>query len=215
MMCRSAARLDWTHKPRHDTGVSYGIIAGLTMAKTTRLKTQDWLAAGLQALAAQGPEALKAEPLARVLGTTKGSFYWHFADVPAFHAALLADWTSQANTALFDAAEQAATHTAALRRMAQQIAAPPSDDRHATAEPAMRAWAASHDGARKAVEQVDAARLTVIAALLERVGVSNPEMARIILATATGLPRTAPAGPVGESMGDPMGTLVDLVLALR
>ena len=189
----------------------YGIIAGLTMAKTTRLRMQDWLAAGLQALATQGPDALKAEPLARVLCTTKGSFYWHFADVPAFHSALLSDWTSQANTALFDAAEQAATHTAALRRMAQQIAAPPIDDPYATAETAMRAWAASHEGARKAVSQIDTARLTVIAALLERVGVSNPEMARIILATATGLPRVAPA----KAVGDPMGTLVDLVLALR
>lgn len=184
---------------------------GLNMAGTKRLKTHDWLDAGIEALATHGPEALKAEPLARALGTTKGSFYWHFADVPAFHAALLTAWTARANTALFDAAEQAETHAAALRRMAQQIAAPTADDPFATAEPAMRAWSASHDGARTAVAQVDAARLTVITALLERVGVSNPEMARIILATAIGLPRDA----AGDPMGDPMGTLVDLVLALR
>ncbi|MEH6751885.1 MAG: TetR family transcriptional regulator, partial [Paracoccaceae bacterium] len=36
--------------------------------------------AGLAALAEAGPVALKAEPMARRLGTTKGSFYWHFAD---------------------------------------------------------------------------------------------------------------------------------------
>lgn len=177
------------------------------MAGTTRLRVQDWLDAGMSALATHGPDALKAEPLARALGTTKGSFYWHFADVPAFHAALIAGWTAQANTALFDAAEQAETHTGALRRMAQKIAAPAPDDPHAAVEPAMRAWAAAHDGARKAVAQVDAARLTVITALLERVGVSNPEIARVILAAAIGLPRNPP--------GDPMGTLVDLVLALR
>ena len=37
----------------------------------------------IAALAETGPEALKAEPLAARLGVSKGSFYWHFRDVPA------------------------------------------------------------------------------------------------------------------------------------
>lgn len=177
------------------------------MARSTRLRKSDWLDAGLAALAGDGPAALKAEPLARALGTTKGSFYWHFADVPAFHAELIAHWAENANTALFDTAEQADTHTAALRGMAQQIAAPNPRDPFARAEPAMRAWAASHDGAASAVASVDAERLQVVGALLDRIGVSNREIAQLILAAANGLP--------AKTGGDPMGTLVDLVLALR
>ena len=66
------------------------------MVRKQRLSPEDWLKAGLDALAASGPEALKAEPLARALETTKGSFYWHFADVPAFRQALLEFWGENA-----------------------------------------------------------------------------------------------------------------------
>ena len=58
----------------------------------SRLSPDKWLTAGFEALVASGPSALAAEPLARALGTTKGSFYWHFKDVPAFQDALLAAW---------------------------------------------------------------------------------------------------------------------------
>ncbi len=172
-----------------------------------RLRKTDWIAAGLRALAQNGPDALKAEPMARALGTTKGSFYWHFAEVPALHEAVASAWAENANTALFDAIEDAATHTAALRAMAQRLAAPPDDDLYAQAEPAMRGWALSDAGAARAVSAVDAARLQAISALLSRIGVSNSEIAQLILAAAHGLPR--------KIDGDPMGTLVDLVLALR
>ena len=46
----------------------------------TRTPRGQWVEAGLQALAAGGPEAVRVETLARDLGVTKGGFYWHFAD---------------------------------------------------------------------------------------------------------------------------------------
>jgi AcrR family transcriptional regulator len=58
-------------------------------ARTTR---QDWIAAGLDALARGGPEAIRVEPLARSLGATKGSFYWHFDNRAALLDAVLDDW---------------------------------------------------------------------------------------------------------------------------
>ena len=39
-----------------------------------------WVHAGLQALAAGGPDAVRVETLAVWLGVSKGGFYWHFAD---------------------------------------------------------------------------------------------------------------------------------------
>src|SRR5499427_11068376 len=59
---------------------------------TDQLSAQDWLDQGLKTLAASGFTALKAEPLAKALGVSRGSFYWHFADVGAFHAAILKHW---------------------------------------------------------------------------------------------------------------------------
>jgi AcrR family transcriptional regulator len=44
------------------------------------------------ALADGGPEAVRVEALARALGTTKGSFYWHFEHRPALLAELLDAW---------------------------------------------------------------------------------------------------------------------------
>src|ERR1700712_186047 len=57
-----------------------------------QLSAQDWLDQGLKTLAKSGFTALKAEPLAKAMGVSRGSFYWHFADISAFHAAILKRW---------------------------------------------------------------------------------------------------------------------------
>src|SRR4051812_49828529 len=62
------------------------------MPAQARTPREDWIAAGLKALARGGPEAVRVEPLARELGATKGSFYWHFQDRAALLQALLDDW---------------------------------------------------------------------------------------------------------------------------
>lgn len=56
----------------------------------TRLSAADWEEAALTTLAESGLAAVAVEPLARQLGVTKGSFYWHFATREALlQAALL------------------------------------------------------------------------------------------------------------------------------
>ena len=57
-----------------------------------RLGPAEWVNAGLKALAKSGFSVLKADTLANRLGISRGSFYWHFADVSAFHAAILRRW---------------------------------------------------------------------------------------------------------------------------
>src|SRR3569832_1286209 len=59
---------------------------------TDQLSADDWIKAGLKALASSGFTALKADPLAKAMGVSRGSFYWHFADLGAFNAALLKRW---------------------------------------------------------------------------------------------------------------------------
>src|SRR5437764_2647274 len=59
---------------------------------TDQLSAKDWLDQGLKTLAQHGFTALKAEPLSKAMGVSRGSFYWHFADIGAFHAAILARW---------------------------------------------------------------------------------------------------------------------------
>ncbi|GAB3129094.1 TetR/AcrR family transcriptional regulator [Tsukamurella serpentis] len=45
-----------------------------------RLTADDWTDAALAAIAEGGLAAAAVEPLAKRLGATKGSFYWHFTD---------------------------------------------------------------------------------------------------------------------------------------
>jgi AcrR family transcriptional regulator len=61
------------------------------MAKT-RTPRSSWIDEGLRALAAGGPDAVRIEPLARMLGVSKGGFYWHFDDRRALLDEILDAW---------------------------------------------------------------------------------------------------------------------------
>ena len=73
-----------------------------------QLSAQDWLDQGLKTLAKSGFTALKAEPLAKAMGVSRGSFYWHFADIGAFHAAILKHWREIAAEQIIAGVEAAA-----------------------------------------------------------------------------------------------------------
>lgn len=57
-----------------------------------RLSARDWEQAALELIAEQGVGALAVEALARRLGVTKGSFYWHFRNREALLHAALERW---------------------------------------------------------------------------------------------------------------------------
>lgn len=65
------------------------------MADKKTLSADDWAEAALEAIAEDGVAAVAVEPLARKLGVTKGSFYWHFANREALLEAALALWEKQ------------------------------------------------------------------------------------------------------------------------
>jgi AcrR family transcriptional regulator len=58
----------------------------------SRLSAEDWEDAALNLIADQGVGAVAVEALARQLGVTKGSFYWHFRTREALLQAALERW---------------------------------------------------------------------------------------------------------------------------
>ncbi|HEX7815637.1 helix-turn-helix domain-containing protein [Dyella sp.] len=58
----------------------------------SRLSAEDWEDAALALIAEQGVGAVAVEALARQLGVTKGSFYWHFRTREALLQASLERW---------------------------------------------------------------------------------------------------------------------------
>jgi AcrR family transcriptional regulator len=57
-----------------------------------RLTARDWEEGALDLMAEEGVAAVTVEALAKRLGVTKGSFYWHFSHRDALIAATLKRW---------------------------------------------------------------------------------------------------------------------------
>src|SRR5215213_5696405 len=94
---------------------------GMPKGKREALTAADWTEAALAALARGGLSAVAVEPLAKELGATKGSFYWHFADRQALLEATLELWerrdTDQVIAAI-DETQDAQTRLRNLLRLA-------------------------------------------------------------------------------------------------
>jgi AcrR family transcriptional regulator len=71
----------------------------------TRLSESDWEQGALDLIASQGVGAVAVEALARQLGVTKGSFYWHFPTREALLKAALIRWENQDTESLLGQVE--------------------------------------------------------------------------------------------------------------
>ncbi len=74
-------------------------------ARAGRLSADDWAQAALDLVAEQGVGAVAVEPLARRLGVTKGSFYWHFPSRDALLQAALERWEAVEQANVFGSLE--------------------------------------------------------------------------------------------------------------
>lgn len=133
---------------------------------------EDWLRAAARRLAAGGASAVVVEALARDLGVTKGSFYWHFRDRPALLAALRAQWEARATAPLVSRLRALAVGPEArLRALTATVAAEGSG----SLDPAMRGWALTDAETRAALARVDETRLAFIAGEFEALGFGPAE----------------------------------------
>jgi AcrR family transcriptional regulator len=132
---------------------------------TDQLSAKDWLDQGLKALAQNGFTALKAEPLAKAMGVSRGSFYWHFADIGAFHAAILKHWREVAAEQIIANVEAAAKDQDPLALLLHRVFG-----EKLTLESAVRTWATVDTSARAAVQAIDRRRLGYVESLLKQSG---------------------------------------------
>jgi AcrR family transcriptional regulator len=149
----------------------YGIVPP-RRKMTDQLSAKDWLDQGLKTLAERGFTALKAEPLAKALGVSRGSFYWHFADIGAFQTAILKHWREVAAEQIIANLEAASDHDDPVALLLRQ-----AFGGRLSLENAVRSWATHDPVARSAVQAIDRRRLTYVAKLLRASGLS-PNVAR-------------------------------------
>jgi len=137
--------------------------------KPARLDAEAWVAAAFDALAAGGVDAVRVEPLAKALGVTKGSFYWHFADRRALLDTMLTAWAEGRVAAIREQATARGAPEAVLGDLADLYT------RHAnlrglTIELAIRSLARRDKAAAKAVRSVDRERLRHVGELFSALG---------------------------------------------
>jgi AcrR family transcriptional regulator len=147
----------------------------MAVQKRTRLSRQAWVQAALNAIAEGGLAAVAVAPLAKQLGATKGSFYWHFANRETLVKAALADW-EQSHTAAVIAEIEAASDDPLqqLRLLFRRVTALAARDR---IELALLATA-DHRTVQPVLDRVTGRRIEFTAQLFRRLGFSRAQAKR-------------------------------------
>ena len=143
------------------------------------MSADDWTQAALDALARGGLAAVAVEPLAKELGTTKGSFYWHFADRNALIAAALDRWETRDTDLVIAAVERGEDATTRLRdllRLAFTTAVAGAEPGRRSVELALQANA-GHPLVAATLRRVTERRLAYLTTLFTELGLS-PARAR-------------------------------------
>jgi AcrR family transcriptional regulator len=135
---------------------------------------EGWIDAAYDMLVEGGVEAVKILPLARRLGLSRTSFYWHFADREALLAALVRRWQEKNTGNLVRQTElPAATINAAVLNLIDCWITPDLFD--SPLDRVMRNWARTDPALRTAFAAADAARLAAIRAMFLRHGYGRDE----------------------------------------
>jgi len=113
-------------------------VSGAQSAASGRLTVDDWTERALALVMDEGVGAIKINRLCRELGVTKGSFYWHFADLDALLAAIAGRWAAETRQILSGLTElEGLPPLERIRAMALRLI----DDRSWSVERALREWA--------------------------------------------------------------------------
>jgi len=136
-----------------------------------KLGRHDWLTMGLKVLATSGIEAVRVEPLAKLMKVTKGSFYWHFKNREDLLMAMLQEWEVRETDDIINQVEAAGGNASAKLFNLFQIAF--QDD--GQLEKAIRNWAANDTRSAAAIARIDLRRINYMQALFLQLGFPTVE----------------------------------------
>ncbi len=135
----------------------------------SKLGRQDWLNIGIQALIEKGIEAVRVEPLAKLLNVTRGSFYWHFKNRDDLLEEILNEWEARNTKNIIEQIEGLNSSPNAKLLTLLEIAA--KDDN--LLEKAIRVWSVNDARAVGAITRIDQQRLDYLQNLFVQLGFSQ------------------------------------------
>ena len=133
-----------------------------------RRTREEWIEAAANALAQHGISGVKVERLARELGVTKGSFYWHFVDRQSLLDAVLAAWSERGTAAIIEEVEASGGDADAKLRRLWRAAVDAGDQAF---ELALRDWGRRDEAVRAAILDVDTRRMGYLRRLIRQLAV--------------------------------------------
>jgi len=140
--------------------------------KSTRLNKEAWLSEALEVLYEYGIDKVSIEPLAKRLGVTKGSFYWHFKNKEDFLSLLPSYWAEKQTTTVMTYVKSQPGNAKSKMKATLEYLAREDPDRY---DNAMRAWAYFDSNVAKAVATIDKRRLEFVCDLFLLAGLNNEE----------------------------------------
>ena len=150
------------------------------MVAVTRTPRNKWIEAGLQALAAGGPGAVRIEALAQALGVTKGGFYGYFADRNALLAEMLDTWERKATDEVIERAQRKG---ADVRTRLRRAGALTFSADQLPIDLAIREWSRQDEAVAARLRRVDNRRMAYLRQLFREISRDEDEAeARSMLA---------------------------------
>lgn len=152
--------------------------------ESSRLDPTAWVEAALELLAAEGIKGVRIEVLAKRLGVTKGSFYWHFKDRRALYDEMLSHWRRHATLGLIERLNRKEEDPQArFRRLIRIPVTGKAGSLAADVSLAIRLWGTTDEAAHRTLKEVEDLRLHYVAGLLRECGLPDDEIEpRAILA---------------------------------
>jgi AcrR family transcriptional regulator len=133
------------------------------MAAPTRTPRSSWIKAGLGALAAGGPSAVRIEVLAHALGVTRGGFYWHFGGRRVLLEEMLDAWEDASVDEVIERVESGGGDARAKLRRLSALAG--GSEEPLRIDLAVRDWARRDPSVAARLQRVDNRRMEYLRSL--------------------------------------------------
>jgi AcrR family transcriptional regulator len=145
----------------------------MKQGKSKRFTKDQWLEASFESFAREGHSKIHIEHLTKSLGSSKGSFYWHFKDRNDFLLSLADYWVRITNKEVIEVVKKvqgdAKTRLFALMKIISRKDLQKYD-------PPMRALGFKYPEIAKIVKKVDNQRLTFVHRMFADMGFRGEEL---------------------------------------
>ena len=157
-----------------DTGLLRAVAErGTSNPQRSQLQRFDWLLKALDIFVAEGIDAVRITRLARDLGVTRGSFYWHFRNREDLIDTLVSYWKDKNTEAITESVSHAGDLADGIFRFFETCIDTARFDPRL--DLALREWARRSAKVRTLVDREDEARIKELCDFFSRFGYAMPE----------------------------------------